>query len=279
MTVCLPSTTKRDKQRAFTLIELLVVIAIIAILAAILFPVFAKAREKARQSSCLSNLKQLSLAELQYVQDNDETFSPVRDWKAVPAQTWMSMIQPYAKSNGIFLCPDDSSTTLVPNDKVGGTTINFQQATTWHDSYLYNVDFGNMTAMNNYWGGILNFFTTKEVQVVKPASTVLFCDGGTVATTTAPYVTENSVLKASAYVLCAPFGGDAGQMQTNCAEASAPDDGTGQDSVAAGPAARHTGMVDIAFADGHVKAMMPADFYSPQSDGKWDWLNTSVGGN
>ncbi len=60
-------------RRGFTLIELLVVIAIIAILAAILFPVFAKAREKARQSSCLSNLKQIGLATLQYVQDYDET--------------------------------------------------------------------------------------------------------------------------------------------------------------------------------------------------------------
>jgi prepilin-type N-terminal cleavage/methylation domain-containing protein len=63
-------------KRGFTLIELLVVIAIIAILAAILFPVFAKAREKARQTSCLSNCKQIALACLQYAQDYDETLAP-----------------------------------------------------------------------------------------------------------------------------------------------------------------------------------------------------------
>src|ERR1700753_3722417 len=67
------------KRRGFTLIELLVVIAIIAILAAILFPVFAKAREKARQIACLSNMKQIGLATLQYVQDYDEQFYAHRD--------------------------------------------------------------------------------------------------------------------------------------------------------------------------------------------------------
>ena len=70
--------TKRSLKSGFTLIELLVVIAIIAILAAILFPVFAQAREKARQASCLSNLKQLALASMQYIQDYDEQFYPHR---------------------------------------------------------------------------------------------------------------------------------------------------------------------------------------------------------
>jgi prepilin-type N-terminal cleavage/methylation domain-containing protein/prepilin-type processing-associated H-X9-DG protein len=94
-------------RRGFTLIELLVVIAIIAILAAILFPVFAKAREKARQTSCLSNTKQLILAELQYVQDYDECFSPYGDHycPAGSCRHWWDVIAPYMKNTQILSCP------------------------------------------------------------------------------------------------------------------------------------------------------------------------------
>ena len=94
------------KKSAFTLIELLVVIAIIAILAAILFPVFARARENARRSSCTSNLKQIGLGVLQYVQDYDESM-PGHNM-AVQHQLWMDIIQPYIKSEQVFTCPSDS---------------------------------------------------------------------------------------------------------------------------------------------------------------------------
>ncbi len=92
-------------RKGFTLIELLVVIAIIAILAAILFPVFARAREKARQTSCLSNLKQLALGHMMYVQDYDERF--LYGWNAVYAcsSTWEGFLQPYIKNDGICECP------------------------------------------------------------------------------------------------------------------------------------------------------------------------------
>ncbi len=112
------------KRQAFTLIELLVVIAIIAILAAILFPVFARARENARRASCQSNLKQIGLGIMQYAQDYDERF-PMRIWGA-PASTdlqeynsWRRSIYPYVKSTQLFACPSNSN---VQNANVPGGT-------------------------------------------------------------------------------------------------------------------------------------------------------------
>jgi len=113
------------RNRGFTLIELLVVIAIIAILAAILFPVFAQARESARKTQCLSNTKQIGLAVMQYVQDYDELFFP-HPWPGGcpetgyftnnpnhPRQHWTTMIFPYTKNDGIFDCPSYSGTTYI----------------------------------------------------------------------------------------------------------------------------------------------------------------------
>ena len=112
-------------RRGFTLIELLVVIAIIAILAAILFPVFAQAREKARQASCISNHKQLSLAMMQYVQDYDETFparyfpndigyacstTPVTYLFDAPNKT--TTLSPYIKNNDIYRCPSNQADSV-----------------------------------------------------------------------------------------------------------------------------------------------------------------------
>ena len=100
------------KREGFTLIELLVVIAIIAILAAILFPVFAKAREKARQSSCSNNMKQLGLAFIQYASDWDERF-PTSVLEGDPnsaynASAWDQQINQYVKSEGVYKCPSNS---------------------------------------------------------------------------------------------------------------------------------------------------------------------------
>ncbi len=103
-------------RRGFTLIELLVVIAIIAILAAILFPVFARAREKARQSTCLSNVKQLMLASLMYAQDYDEILCipyplPFAPYYFCPTPAYGDgVLSPYVKNNQVFVCP--SATTV-----------------------------------------------------------------------------------------------------------------------------------------------------------------------
>jgi len=113
----------RSAQSGFTLIELLVVIAIIAILAAILFPVFAKAREKARQAACASNMQQIGLAILQYAQDYDERL-PV-GYAPNNGAGWASTCQSYIRSTAVFACPDD------PTHSIGTATP---------DSYAFNMD-------------------------------------------------------------------------------------------------------------------------------------------
>ncbi len=115
------SSSKLSLQKfpAFTLIELLVVIAIIAILAAILFPVFARARENARRSSCLSNLKQVGIAMMQYTQDYDERYMVAdhedADGNGVADYAWFVPLQTYIKSEQVFKCPSLGSETSAPN--------------------------------------------------------------------------------------------------------------------------------------------------------------------
>jgi len=121
----------KSTRKGFTLIELLVVIAIIAILAAILFPVFAQARERARQATCTFNMKQLGLGFVQYTQDYDECYPCGGNNQT--AQGWGEEIYPYVKSNGIFRCPDDGNANANPlsyaaNDNVCFNVYNGGQA-------------------------------------------------------------------------------------------------------------------------------------------------------
>ena len=111
---------REQRTSGFTLIELLVVIAIIAILAAILFPVFARARENARKSSCLNNLKQIGTAAMMYVQDYDETLFTAALYY-VPSTsyyTWPYMISPYIKNTNCFTCPSASTMKWTGNINV-----------------------------------------------------------------------------------------------------------------------------------------------------------------
>ena len=131
-------------RRGFTLIELLVVIAIIAILAAILFPVFAKAREKARQASCLSNQKQIGLALMQYVQDYDETFPDlvyfpnIYDGSALATPYGVYyQFAPYLKSVGVLKCPSRTG-------KVGF------QVNAYHPKTIFGFTFGGIWGLGRY---------------------------------------------------------------------------------------------------------------------------------
>ncbi len=147
--------------KAFTLIELLVVIAIIAILAAILFPVFARARENARRSSCMSNLKQIGLGVLQYTQDYDENFPLARTGASVASGSplgWADSIQPYLKSLQIYQCPSDT-TEPNPNPAQSGYTDYWYNArlsaSQDNTSSNYNVPV-NLAALSNATLTIMN---------------------------------------------------------------------------------------------------------------------------
>jgi len=153
-------------KRGFTLIELLVVIAIIAILAAILFPVFARAREKARQASCLNNVKQLTLGVLMYAQDYDEKLALAEMWYDVACPRpffngspskyhwWCNTIFPYVKNLHVFYCPSR-------------TDIRYKLA------YGYNYGLGYY----NRAGGTSPRYTGyKLAEILYAAETVLLCD-------------------------------------------------------------------------------------------------------
>ena len=160
-------------KRGFTLIELLVVIAIIAILAAILFPVFARAREKARQSSCLSNLKQIGLASQMYTQDYDETHTPSDQGCAPPNYMWLQLLIPYMKNDQIGLCPSypgvhtstcGASYNKPSNYVQGGYAIN-----AWRDRGT-----GGTTQYGPGYGR-----GQKLTQIETPAEIIYACDQGT----------------------------------------------------------------------------------------------------
>ncbi|MFO7945494.1 MAG: DUF1559 domain-containing protein [Armatimonadota bacterium] len=138
-------------RKGFTLIELLVVIAIIAILAAILFPVFARAREKARQTSCLSNVKQIGLAAMMYVQDYDETY-PYYINRA-NGNWWYDVLMPYVKNEQVWKCP----------------SFNGPYTPDYGANQVIMVDTSNNTPPNP---------PVAMAQVEKPAGTILLADSG-----------------------------------------------------------------------------------------------------
>jgi prepilin-type N-terminal cleavage/methylation domain-containing protein/prepilin-type processing-associated H-X9-DG protein len=186
----------RTHRRGFTLIELLVVIAIIAILAAILFPVFAQARAKARQTSCLSNLKQINLAFQMYKQDYDETLPYWNWWYSSDAggcpradrpeacknfsSLWINAIYPYEKNAQIYNCPSDRGALTAQNSALYWW---FAQGTPVPDNVMVNTYFMNPAVIHqelSYGANelLLNgtFGSPKDSLLPKPAQTMLVAD-------------------------------------------------------------------------------------------------------
>ena len=208
--------------KGFTLIELLVVIAIIAILAAILFPVFAKAREKARATSCLNNMRQLSLAVSMYTTDWEAY--PLHSHKELgnPGWRWMQMLQPYIANSQIFACP--SSTRGQANLSSSTQTYGYNY------QYLGN---GRLASV----GGPMLMVT--EPQVQDPSGTIAIADSaglakliGTATEGTSGYALDPP---SPGPVLGAYYGGTA----------------TAGDRAVAAP--RHNDGANYAFCDGHAK--------------------------
>ena len=229
----LSKTTALKARSAFTLIELLVVIAIIAILAAILFPVFARARENARRSSCQSNLKQLGLGLVQYVQDYDEKY-PISfqnkngdNFSFQNAQDeagWAYNIQPYMKSVQVFQCPSDS--TAGPNYSLITNTSGHQNS--GYTDYAYNRSLGNMYPLN----------VISLAQLTYVSNTVAFAEiPGT----------AGSAGSSSGVTQC---GGPGGGCATTAGLAYGRAFTSGGTD---GATRRHLEGSNIAFADGHVK--------------------------
>ena len=170
-------SANKCNRSGFTLIELLVVIAIIAILSAILFPVFAQAREKARQTSCLSNMKQIGLALMQYSQDYDELYplatneiNPDDPTKAPVYMydiTWVRTIQPYIKNTQVFVCPStktdlepDSTSIPAESGKYSGSITSVVKGKATRQGPIW--DYGIPSRARAYLGGYIDVYNCKN---------------------------------------------------------------------------------------------------------------------
>jgi len=260
------------KRQGFTLIELLVVIAIIAILAAILFPVFAQAREKARAISCLSNNKQLGQAFRMYAQDYDEM--NVQGWKGQfvnkygqgPARAWWQHgIMPYVKNAPLFACPDVANPAYwgetIPSTIPTDSTYRFESgiALNWYTPQY--TDSGEWGMAPGGPVGSAAFGGLTDADVSQPAERIVLLE------------TNNAVV-----------GGPNPGLATCCGMAVSYNDWkTGVEDATYGGyfgRAKHNDMMNLAFYDGHAKAMkmnqIPEAYFDlgdcmKRSDLCWSW--------
>jgi prepilin-type N-terminal cleavage/methylation domain-containing protein/prepilin-type processing-associated H-X9-DG protein len=278
------------KSRGFTLIELLVVIAIIAILAAILFPVFAQAREKARAITCISNEKQLSLAFLMYEEDADQ-YTPNGINPYGGAQGWAGQLYTYVKSAGAFLCPDD------PTAQSNGAQL-FHISSYGYNSQVSVINPAFIAAGEPYSPNDGVTYPPGSVSLAQynaPSSTVLLAEvvNATGYDVTTGYATAGSATAGASDDWLPTFGGSsagfgvggaydpsgynsnngtAGGNASTSKWATGPlvnaREGAAQNDFT--PVGRHTTGSNFALADGHAKWMPPAEV----SGG---YLNTTAG--
>lgn len=246
---------KKPGKYGFTLIELLVVIAIIAILAAILFPVFARARENARRSSCLSNLKQIGLAFIQYSQDYDERMPavfnnegagnftyPNGDISTNEARPWYMTIYPYTKNYQIYTCP---SASTAYNGRYGSAFFAY--------SYNYRAPYINCTTYNcGVSMGAPNEPGANLASIEDPSGTISIVDGSQYGIRIVP-----SIFPTEADI----------HDTANCTNEN-------YDAVCA--RARHLDTIATLYVDGHVKAMQWKTILGNGSDpNTWNYWTTA----
>ena len=218
------SRAKFTGKVGFTLIELLVVIAIIALLAAILFPVFSRARENARKSSCLNNLKQIGVGIAQYTQDFDESMPWGGDNGAGQPVPWHVLLYPYIKSIQVYKCPSNTRTNNVGNTPAGFPAV--------PQSYWSN---SGSTGVGNSGNNML-LSGTRGMAYGTPQS---LADYTAVAETLTILENFNNTANQTE-----PGVWDAGVLSTS---------GTGTPTITP-----HLGSTNFLFADSHVKSMKPS---------------------
>lgn len=272
----------RTSPAAFTLIELLVVIAIIAILAAILFPVFAQAREKARQTACLSNTKQMATAVSMYAQDYDETLMLMANGVPTPARRWVDDIQTYVKNYGIFTCPSKpeyQAANSIPgyaNPSVGGGNGPYTRG---GGGYAYNFNLGGSSFVNY-------LFAPKALSEIKnPAGTFVICEASQLGNGSVFGVTNKNVytsdnynpdkwvqyeIEPSDYQVQPPSGWNPTDPHASSNSTSyASNDTSGNGSRR--PVGRHNGGLNVVYCDGHAKWSKITDFLGVSASQPKGW--------